>query len=305
MALLGTIWTGRRAGALSGALAAAISMMMAMPAAFAEEPQPWQMGLQASASPVRDRIDFLHNVILLPIITVISIFVLVLLLYVIVRFSAKRHPTPSKTSHNTVLEVIWTTVPILILAVIFIPSMKLLYYVDRLQKADMTVKITGHQWYWSYEYPDYKDVGFDSTMMPQEDARKAHLPALLEVDNPIVVPVGAKVRLLVTGTDVIHSWFVPSVGVQEYAIIGRTNESWMQLERPGTYYGQCNQICGLNHPFMPIEIKAVAKTKFDQWTACQQKPSKERPQGGCGQYAVTDENGDGAQSVALAAATAH
>jgi len=306
MALLGKIGTKRRAATLLGVLTVPIGMiMMAASTAVAEEPQPWQMGLQPAASPVRERIDFLHDVILMPIITVISVFVLALLLYVILRFSAKRHPTPSKTSHNTVLEVIWTTVPILILAVIFFPSMKLLYYVDRVQKADMTLKVIGHQWSWSYEYADYKDLSIDSNMMPEEDARKAHLPALLEVDNPVVVPVGAKIRLLITGTDVIHSWFVPAVGVQEYAIVGRTNESWMQLDRAGTYYGQCNQICGLNHPFMPIEIKAVAKAKFDQWADCEQKPSKERPQGGCAQFAVTDEGGDGAGAVALAAATAH
>ena len=207
----------------------------------------------------------LHNELLV-IITLITLFVLGLLLYVIVRFNAKRNPVPSQTTHNTVLELLWTTLPILILVVIAIPSFKLLYFNDRTQHADLTLKVTGHQWYWSYEYPDNKDVSFDSTILDDKDLKPGQ-PHLLEVDNPVVVPVGAKVRILVTGTDVIHSWFVPSVGVQEYAVIGRTNESWMELERPGTYYGQCNQICGLNHPFMPIEVKAVAKADFDKWVA--------------------------------------
>ncbi len=252
----------RRLGAAPMALAA---LLLLAPAALAEQAVDWQLGMQQSASPVRDAIDSLHNELLV-ITTLITVFVLALLLYVIVRFNAKRNPTPSQTTHNTVLELLWTTVPILILVVIAIPSFKLLYFNDRTQHADLTLKVTGHQWYWSYEYPDNKDVSFDSTILDDKDLKPGQ-PHLLEVDNPVVVPVGAKVRILVTGTDVIHSWFVPAVGVQEYAVIGRTNESWMELERPGTYYGQCNQICGLNHPFMPIEIKAVAKADFDKWVA--------------------------------------
>ncbi|HKW54770.1 MAG TPA: cytochrome c oxidase subunit II [Stellaceae bacterium] len=277
------------------ALAAAI---MLAPAALAEQAEDWQIGMQPGVTPVRDQIDFLHDDILLPIISVITVFVLGLLLYTILRFNARRHPTPSQTSHNTLIEVIWTTVPILILLVIFIPSIKLLYYVDRTQHADMTLKVTGHQWYWSYEYPDQGDVSFDSTMIPEEDQVKRGLPRLLEVDNPVVLPVGATVRILVTGTDVIHSWFVPATGVQEYAVVGRTNESWMRLERAGTYYGQCNQICGLNHPFMPIEIKAVDKGEFGKWLACQKKPPKE----GCGEFTKTADRKDGAGAPVLASA---
>ncbi len=250
---------------LSAAPMAIVALLLLAPAALAEQPVDWQLGFQQSASPVRDAIDSLHNELLV-IITLITLFVLGLLLYVIVRFNAKRNPVPSQTTHNTVLELLWTTLPILILVVIAIPSFKLLYFNDRTQHADLTLKVTGHQWYWSYEYPDNKDVSFDSTILDDKDLKPGQ-PHLLEVDNPVVVPVGAKVRILVTGTDVIHSWFVPSVGVQEYAVIGRTNESWMELERPGTYYGQCNQICGLNHPFMPIEVKAVAKADFDKWVA--------------------------------------
>jgi cytochrome c oxidase subunit 2 len=233
-------------------------------AARAAEPVPWEMGFQPAASPVRDHIDALHNELLV-IITLIALFVLGLLLYVIVRFNAERHPVPSKTSHNTLIEVLWTVLPVLILVIIAIPSFKLLYYMDRTQQAEMTLKVTGHQWYWTYEYPDQGNLSFDSYMIPEEDAAKKKKKRLLDVDNPVVVPVGTNIRILVTGTDVMHSWFVPSMGVQEYAVIGRVNESWMNVERPGTYYGQCNQICGVNHPFMPIAIQAMAKEDFAKW----------------------------------------
>jgi cytochrome c oxidase subunit 2 len=251
--------------AVGAALAAVAGALMAMPAAIAEEPVDWQIGFQAAASPVRERIDWLHDQLLV-IITVIALFVLGLLLYVIVKFGAKRHPTPTQTTHNTLLEVIWFAVPCLILLYIAIPSFKLLYYVDRTQKADMTIKVTGDQWYWNYEYPDFKGLSIDSSMIQEKDLQKGQ-PRLLEVDEPLVVPVGAKIRILVTSRNVIHSWFVPSVGVQTYAVIGRNNETWMQIDRAGTYYGQCNQICGINHEMMPIEIKAVAKPDFDKWVA--------------------------------------
>jgi len=251
----------------AGAKAAAASLVLTVilgPAALAEEPLPWEIAMQPAASPVREHIDALHNELLV-IITLIALFVLGLLLYVMVRFNAKRHPVPSKVSHNALIEVIWTAVPVLILVVIAVPSFKLMYYMDKAQHADMTVKVTGHQWYWSYEYPDQGGFGFDSNMIPEDQAVKEGKLRLLEVDNPVVVPVGAVVRILVTGTDVMHSWFVPPMGVQEYAVVGRVNEAWMQVEREGTYYGQCNQICGLNHPFMPIEIQAVSKDDFATW----------------------------------------
>lgn len=234
--------------------------------ALAEEPLPWQMGMQPAATPVRERMDAFHNELLI-IITLITIFVLGLLVYVMWRFNAKSHPVPTKTTHNTLLEVIWTTVPVLILVTIAIPSFRLLYYSSKAQHADMTLKVTGHQWYWSYEYPDQGDFAFDSNMIPEEDAIKQGKKRLLDVDNPVVLPVGAVVRVLVTGTDVIHSWYVPSAGVQEYAVIGRVNESWLQFDREGIFYGQCNQICGVNHPFMPIAIQVVSKAKFDDWSA--------------------------------------
>jgi cytochrome c oxidase subunit II len=242
------------------------ALWLAAPAALAEQPVDWQLGMQAAATPVREHIDALHNELLV-IITVISVFVLGLLLYAIIKFNAKSHPVPSRTTHNTLLEVIWTTVPVLILVAIAIPSFKLLYYMDKNAHPQMTLKITGHQWYWSYEYPDQGGFGFDSNMLSDDDAAKQNRPRLLAVDNPVVLPVGAVVRVLVTGTDVIHSWFLPAAGVQEYAVVGRTNEAWMQFDRTGTFYGQCNQICGINHPFMPIEIDVVSADDFAKWAA--------------------------------------
>ena len=251
------------AAALGGATLAAAWVHLAM----AEVPHPWEMGMVQGDTPVRDRVDWFHNMILLPITTVITVLVLGLLVYTMWRFNAKRHPVPSKTTHNTVLEVVWTIVPLLILIAIWWPSIKLLYYADKTQHADMTLKVTGHQWYWSYEYPDQGDFAFDSNVLSDADAAKAKEPRLLGVDNPVVIPVGATVRVLITSTDVIHSWYLPPAAVQEYAVIGRTNESWMKFEKTGTFYGQCNQICGINHPFMPIEVKVVSKPDFDAWAA--------------------------------------
>src|SRR6185437_5326543 len=227
-----------------GTIGAALATLAALPAVAADElPQDWQIGMQQAATPVREHIDSLHGELIV-IITLITLFVLALLAYVIIRFNARRNP---------VLELIWTAVPVLILLAIAIPSFKLMYYMDRTPKPDMTLKVTGHQWYWSYEYPDQK-LNFDSNILSDDKAKAAGKPRLLAVDNPVVVPVGETIRVLVTSTDVIHSWFMPAFGVQEYAVIGRTNFAWMKIDRPGTYYGECNQICGNNHPFMPIEV---------------------------------------------------
>ena len=240
-------------------------LAVALPA-WAEQPHDWQFGLQQAATPVRDRIDGLNNELLV-IITVITLFVMALLLYVIVRFNAKRNPVASRTTHNTLLELIWTMVPVLVLVIIAVPSFKLLYFMGETPHAQMTVKITGHQWYWSYDYPDQGDFSFDSNILSDAQAKQNGDPRLLGVDNVMVVPVGQVVRVLITSTDVIHSWFVPSAGVQEYAVPGRVNEAWFKFERPGVYYGQCNQICGINHPFMPIEIHAVSPDDFTKWAA--------------------------------------
>ena len=233
--------------------------------AWADQPHPWQLGMQAPATPIKERIHQFHDELLV-IIFLIAIFVLGLLLYVIVRFSAKRHPVPTRTSHNPVIEILWTVVPVLILVAIAIPSFKLMYYMDEVPDAKMTIKVTGHQWYWSYQYPDQGNLAFDSNMIQDKDLKPGQ-ERMLEVDNPLVVPVGTTIRVQVTGTDVIHSWFIPSFGVQEYAIVGRLNEAWMRVLEPGTYRGECNQICGVNHAYMPIVIKAVAQADFDKWLA--------------------------------------
>jgi cytochrome c oxidase subunit II len=231
--------------------------------ASAAQPLPWQMGMQPPATPVKDRLNTFHNELLV-IIFLIAAFVMGLLLYVIVRFNHRRNPVPSHTSHNPIIEILWTIVPVLILVIIAIPSFKLMYFMDRVPNPDMTIKVTGHQWYWSYEYPDQKGLAFDSNIIQQADLKPGQL-RLLDVDNPLVVPIHTNVRVLVTSTDVIHSWFIPSFGVQEYAIIGRLNESWFNVEREGTYYGECNQICGVNHASMPIKIVALSKDAFQRW----------------------------------------
>ena len=251
------------AGGLPTLALGVVGTLMAAPGAEAAEPKPWQFGFQPSATEVMDRLSAFHDVLLV-IITLIAAFVLGLLVYVMWRFNQQRNPAPSRTSHNTVIEMLWTVVPVLILISIAIPSFKLMYYMDRVPNPEMTVKVTGHQWYWSYEYPDQGGLAFDSNIVP-EDQLKAGQKRLLEVDNPLVVPADTIIRVQVTGTDVIHSWFVPSFGVQEYAIVGRLNESWMKIDHPGTYYGQCNQICGVNHAFMPIKVEAMPKDAFQRW----------------------------------------
>jgi len=234
-------------------------------AAEAAEPRPWQFGMQPPATVVEERLSTFHDALLI-IIALITAFVLGLLVYVILRFNHRKNPAPSRTSHNTVVEMLWTVVPVLILVIIAIPSFKLMYYMDRVQNPEMTIKVTGHQWYWSYEYPDQDGLSFDSNIIPEAELKPGQ-KRLLDVDNPLVVPADTIIRVQITGTDVIHSWFVPSFGVQEYAIVGRLNESWMKIEHEGTYYGQCNQICGINHAFMPIKVVAVAKDAFPRWVA--------------------------------------
>ena len=231
--------------------------------ADAAEPRDWQLGLQPAASTTMERITDFHN-LLLWIITGITIFVLLLLLYVMFRFSERRNPNPARTTHNTVLEVLWTTVPVVILVVIAIPSFRLLYYSDRVEDADMTLKVIGHQWYWSYEYPDHGDFTFDALLVDEEDLKKGQR-RLLETDLPVVLPVNTKVRILVTADDVLHSFAVPAFGLKLDANPGMVNETWVEITREGTYYGQCSEICGTGHSFMPIKIKAVSKAEFDDW----------------------------------------
>jgi len=231
--------------------------------AWAEGPRNWEMGLREAASPTMERITEFHD-LLLVVITAIAVFVLALLLYVMYRFAEKRNPTPSRTTHNTLIEILWTTIPVVILVVIAIPSFKLLYYADRVEDADMTIKAIGHQWYWSYEYPDNGNFTFDALMVADEDLKEGQL-RLLETDNHVVVPVNTKIRLLITAGDVLHSFALPAMGVKLDAVPGRINETWMEVTREGTFYGQCSEICGTGHSYMPIVVEAVSKERFNQW----------------------------------------
>ena len=212
-----------------------------------------------------ERIDSFHNLLLVITIT-IAVFVTGLLLYVMVKFNEKANPVPTKTTHNTALEVIWTIVPIIILVVIAVPSFKLLYFMDKTGKPEMTVKVTGSQWLWSYEYPDHGKFVFDSQMIPDEELKPGQI-RLLEVDNRVVVPVDTNIRVLVTANAVIHSWAVPALGIKIDSVPGRMNETWMRITRPGVYYGQCSELCGINHAFMPIAVEAVSKADFKNWLA--------------------------------------
>lgn len=230
--------------------------------ALAAEPQPWQLGFQPAASTSMERIDDLHN-LLLVIITAITVFVLGLLVYVCVRFRASANPNPSKTSHNTLIEILWTAIPVAILVVIAVPSFLLLYYTDRAVDPDMTVKVTANQWYWNYEYLD-EEIAFDSVMIAEEELQPGQR-RLLEVDNRLVVPVGAKVQVLVTTADVMHSFYMPALGVQVYGTPGRTNETWFDVTKAGVYYGQCNQICGIDHSKMPIVVEAMEQEDYEAW----------------------------------------
>ena len=256
--------SGRKAANLAGVLFGSVVLALtASGAAHAAAPVPWQMDLQPPAGSLAEMATDLHN-LLLVVITLISLFVLGLLIYVGVRFRASRNPNPSKTSHHTVIEILWTVIPVLVLVGIAVPSFRLLYYMDRTNETDMVIKVTGNQWYWNYSYPD-EGISFDSYMVDEADLKPGQ-PRLLTVDNPMVVPEGTRVKLLITGNDVMHSFFVPSLAVQIYAFIGRTNEAWIDVPVGGqTYYGQCNQICGVNHAYMPIEVKALPKAEYAAW----------------------------------------
>jgi len=248
------------------AAAGAVAYASGASASAVGAPVPGGLGLQAAASPVKERVHDLHD-LLLVIITAITLVVLALLAYVAMRYRADRNPTPSGTSHNTLLEVTWTVIPVLILVVIAVPSFRLLYYMDRAHEPDLTVKVTAFQWAWEYEYLDADGLKFESYMLPAEDAVAQGKKRLLDVDEELVVPVGKTIRILTASRDVIHSFFIPSLGVQKYNIPGRVLETWMRVDRPGVYYGQCNQICGVNHAFMPIVVRAVPEAEFTAWLA--------------------------------------
>lgn len=228
-------------------------------------PHPWQLGLQTAHSPVEHGVHDLHALVT-GLMIAVTVFVAALLLFVVFRFNNKRHKVASRTSHNTLLEVAWTLIPVLILVVIAIPSFRLIYFEDRARDPDMTIKAIGHQWYWEYNYPDQGKLDFTSYMVPSDDLKPGQL-RLLDVDNQLVLPAGKTVRILTTAADVIHSFFIPSLGVQRYAIPGHTIETWVKIDQPGEYRGECNQICGTNHSAMPISIKAVTPQQFTAWLA--------------------------------------
>jgi len=227
--------------------------------------EPWQLGFQEPATPVMAKLDSLHDELMV-IITLITIFVMGLLWYVCVRFSAKNNKVPSKTTHNNLLEIIWTLIPLCILGYIGAKSLPIHYYMDKAQDYDMTLKVTGYQWYWGYEYPEYDNLEFKSYMIPDKeiDLSKGHV-RLLSTDKPVVVPAGKTVRVLGTGADVIHNWAMPAFGIKMDVIPGRLNETWFRVDEPGIYYGQCSELCGRSHGFMPIEVRVVEQDVFDAW----------------------------------------
>ncbi|MCB1376885.1 MAG: cytochrome c oxidase subunit II [Alphaproteobacteria bacterium] len=262
-------------------LAAAFSAAAAfagMPSAMAEygHAEPWQLGLQEGVTPVANGIHWFHNGLLLPLTTAIALLVLALLIYVMVKFNAKVNPVPSKTTHNTMIEVVWTVVPILILVIIAIPSFRLLYLQRDIPTPDMTIKIIGNpSWNWTYEYPDLgleddgsAKVSFTAYLKSEEDAKKDGVPYLLATDVPVVVPVNKVVKTIVTSDPegIIHAWTIPAFGMKIDAIPGRLNEDWFKAEKEGIYYGQCSELCGKDHAYMPIEVHVVSEADFNAWT---------------------------------------
>jgi cytochrome c oxidase subunit 2 len=260
--------TGRR---LLGFAVAGVALA-AGGTAFAElgQPAPWEWTLQESGSPVMDNITWFHN-FLFWLITLITLFVLALLVIVVVKFNAKANPVPSKTTHNTLIEVAWTLIPVLILVAIAVPSFRLLFLELDIPKADLTVKATGKQWYWSYAYPDNGKFEFDSLMSQEKK------PRLLGVDNEMVVPVNKVVRVQVTGADVIHAFALPAFGVKIDAIPGRLNETWFKATKTGMFYGQCSELCGKDHAFMPIAIRVVDDQEFASWVETAKKKFATNP----------------------------
>ena len=256
---------------LSAYAVAAGALLAGTGAAVAElgQPAPWQLGLQESASPVMTDITSFHN-FLLWIIGAITLFILALLLIVMVRFNARANPTPSRTTHNTVIEVIWMIVPVIILVAIAVPSFRLLFLQLDPPKADLTVKATGKQWYWSYNYPDNGNFEFDSLLVDDKDLKPGQ-PRLLTVDNEMVVPVNKVVHVLVIGADVIHSFAIPSFGIKIDAVPGRLNETWFKATSEGRFHGQCSELCGKDHAFMPITVRAVNDADFAVWVANEKK----------------------------------
>ena len=257
------------ATAVSLALGAAMWGAAAQAKELLGQPTPGGIGLQPAGSEFKEAAHFFHDGILMPIITAICVLVLGLLIWVVVRFNKRANPTPARWSHNTAIEVLWTVVPVLILMFIAIYSFRLLFQFHDLPKPDVVVKVTGYQWYWGYEYPDHGVDEITSTLLPKEEAAAKGEPYLLGVDNPMVVPVGKNVRVVVTGQDVIHAFGVPAFGFVVDAVPGRVNEIGFKADRVGKYYGNCRELCGVDHAYMPIQINVVTQAEFDAWVAAQ------------------------------------
>ena len=251
---------------------------MSAGAAFAElgQPAPWEFKLQESATQVMEKITWFHNWLLVTI-TLITLFVLALLATIVVKFNAKANPVPSRTTHNTLIEVAWTLIPVLILVAIAVPSFRLLFLELDIPKADLTIKATGKQWYWSYAYPDNGKFEFDSLLACDEARQKCQEPRLLTVDNEVVVPVNKVVRVETTGADVIHSFAVPAFGIKIDAIPGRLNETWFKANKVGVYYGQCSELCGKDHAYMPIAVRVVSDQEFAAWVETAKKKFAANP----------------------------
>jgi cytochrome c oxidase subunit II len=278
---------GRR---LLGLAVVGATLITAGGTAFAElgQPAPWEYKLQGSATQVMDDITSFHNWLLITI-TLITLFVLGLLATIVVKFNAKANPVPSRTTHNTLIEVAWTLIPVLILVAIAVPSFRLLFLELDIPKADLTIKATGKQWYWSYAYPDNGKFEFDSLLACDEARQKCQEPRLLTVDNEVVVPVNKVVRVETTGADVIHSFAVPAFGIKIDAIPGRLNETWFKANKVGVYYGQCSELCGKDHAYMPIAVRVVSDQEFAAWVETAKKKFAANP----------------ANAIASAAETAH
>ena len=238
--------------------------------AMAQAPKNWQLGFQDAHSPTMEKIVSFND-ILLWICIVMSVFVMGLMAYIFIRFNAKRNPVPQKFTHNSLIEVLWTVIPVIALVAIAIPSFRLLYFMDRTDEAEMTIKAIGHQWYWTYEYPDLgEDISFDAVMLTEDELEEGQL-RLLETDESVVVPIDTNIRLLVTADDVIHAWTIPSFGIKIDAVPGRINEGWFRVDAVGIYYGQCSELCGRDHGFMPIRVEAVSKEDYAEWVAYAQE----------------------------------
>jgi cytochrome c oxidase subunit II len=238
-------------------------LMLFSVSAVAAFPVPWQMDFQEAASPIMAELHSFHNLLLI-ITSLIVAFVLALIVYVVIKFNQKANPIPAKFTHNIAIEIIWTVIPIVILVIIAIPSFRILKIAEHTPPADMTIKVVGSQWFWTYSYPDHDNMQFDSYMIPDADIKPGQI-RLLEVDNRIVVPQGATIKFLITASDVLHSFAVPALGIKTDAIPGRTNEAWTRIDKKGVYYGQCSELCGVNHGFMPIAIEVVSKEEFAIW----------------------------------------